>query len=84
MIDELVSTIKDMPDEKQSRVLTLVKQKLATSAFDNDRCMTNSIHEWLLPPDDIQQLPRRIATTQRVEQRVAQPATQKGEPNTIH
>ena len=83
VIDELVSTIKDMPDDKQSRVLTLVKQKLATSAFDNDRCITNPIHEWLLPPNDIQRLPRRIAATQRVEQRVAQPAPQRVSPTPL-
>jgi hypothetical protein len=83
VINELVSTIKDMPEDKQRQVLTLVKQKLATLAFDNDRCITNPIHEWLLPPGDIQPLPRRIATTQRVEHRVEQPATQRVSPTPL-
>jgi hypothetical protein len=69
VIDELVTTIKEMDPSKQARVLTLVKKKLAASQSpDDQRTLTNPLHEWLLPPGD----PQRVAQIPTMEQRVIQ------------
>jgi hypothetical protein len=58
VIDELVTTIKEMDPNKQARALTLVKEKLATmQPLDDQRTLTSPIHEWILPPGD----PQRVA-----------------------
>ncbi len=62
-----------MPLKKQSLVLTSVKRKLAASQpFDANQTLTSPVHEWLLPPGDIQRLPRTSSPEQRVEQWVEQ------------
>jgi hypothetical protein len=71
VIDELVTTIREMPPEKQNKVVTLVKQKLASHESDKHNCtLTNTLHHWILPPGDLQRAPYVPLPEQRVEQRV--------------
>ncbi len=49
--------MKEMPEYKQLQVLTLVKRKLADNSMivDVDNCIiTRPVHEWLLPPGNLQ------------------------------
>jgi hypothetical protein len=75
VIDELVTTIKEMNPNKQAHVLTLVKEKLATMQPLLDQCtLTSPIHEWILPPGDPQRVARVPPPEQRVTQRVGKDA----------
>jgi hypothetical protein len=75
VIDELVTTIKEMDPNKQARVLTLFKEKLATTQPLNDqRTLMSPIHEWILPPGDPQRVARIPPPEQRVTQRVGKDA----------
>jgi hypothetical protein len=50
--------MKEMPLDKQVSVLTPVKQMLAKpQATDHICCtITSPIHEWILPPGDLQRM----------------------------
>ncbi len=72
MINKLVTTICEMPLEKQTKVITLVKQKLASHHLDDTTCtLTNPLHHWILPPGNLQRVPCISSPEQRVEQRVS-------------
>jgi hypothetical protein len=75
VIDELVTTIKEMNPNKQACVLTLVKEKMAAMQSLDDQCtLTSPIHEWILPPGDPQRVARTPPPEQRVTQRVGKDA----------
>jgi hypothetical protein len=58
-----------MNPDKQTRVLTLVRQKLATLLPTDNNCrLTSPLHKWILPPSD----PQRVTQIPTPEQRVAQ------------
>ncbi len=72
VINKLVTTIREMPPEKQMKVVTLVKQKLASHHLDDTTCtLTNPLHHWILPPGNLQRVPYIPPPEQRVEQRVS-------------
>jgi hypothetical protein len=70
-IDKLVTTIKEMNLDKQTHVLTFIRQKSATSLpMDDHRRLTSPLHEWILPPRNPQRVTRIPTPEQRVAQRV--------------
>jgi hypothetical protein len=72
VINKLVTTVRKMPPEKQTRVITLVQQKLASHCKDGTTCtLTNPLHHLILPPGDLQRVPYDPLPEQRVEQRVS-------------
>ena len=71
VIDELVTTIKEMNPDKQTCVLTLVRQKLAALLpADDNRRLTTPLHKWILPPSNPQRVTQIPTPDQRVAQRV--------------
>jgi hypothetical protein len=72
VIDELVTTIQEMPQNKRNRVLTLVAEKLAAGQLNNPkRSLMHSKHEWIFPQGDLQRAPYVPPKEQRVpKQRV--------------
>jgi hypothetical protein len=56
--NELVTTLREMPANKSSAVLTDIKTKLAlTSPSANKRTLMCPTHEWMLPTGDLQRVP---------------------------
>jgi len=67
-----------MTAEKQRRVLTLFESKLsdATEIHEGPAFLTSPCHAWILPEDDVQQVPQLRVPTQD-QQRVAPSAEQR-------
>ncbi len=81
VIDRLIITIREMPPEKQTKVVTLIKQKLASHRLDNTTCtLTNPLHHWILPPSNLQRVPYIPPPEQKAEQRVSNTATDVAPP----
>jgi hypothetical protein len=59
-----------MPAGKQSGVLLDFKSKLALTNPTSKQTLTCPMHEWILPPGDLQRVPVILPMEQRVEQRV--------------
>jgi hypothetical protein len=68
--DELVTRLQEMPARKQSGVLSDIRSKLALTNPTYKRTLTCPMHEWMLPPGDLQRVPAIPPIEQRVEQRV--------------
>jgi hypothetical protein len=73
VIDELNTTLQEMPPQKSARVIFLMQRKLrsANSNSKATRTLTNPNHDWMLPPGYLQRSPYIPPMEQRVEQRVA-------------
>ncbi len=85
VIDEFITTIHEMPPEKQNKVVTLVKQKLASHQLDkHNRTLTNPLQHWILPPGDLQRAPYIPPPEQRVEQRVTDTTNQDAPPTSTN
>ena len=69
--NEMVAALQAMRPSKQKRVLTLMQHKIAThqDTLLADNIVTHPLHEWMLPGNDPQQLPR-LSRVARFEQRV--------------
>jgi hypothetical protein len=67
---ELVTTLQKMPAGKQSGVLLDIKSKLALTNLTSKQTLTCAMHDWMLPPGDLQRVPVIPPMEQRVEQRV--------------
>jgi hypothetical protein len=68
--NKLVTTLREMPPDKRAHILTLVEEELMLGQFtDPKRTLTNPVHEWILPPGDLQRMPYIPPLEQRVEQR---------------
>ncbi len=81
VINKLVTTVCDMPLEKQTKVITLIQQKLAPHCKDDTtHTFTNPLHHWILPLGDLQSVPYVPLPEQRVEQRVSDIATDVAPP----
>jgi hypothetical protein len=79
--NKLVTTVREMPPEKQTRVITLVQQKMASHRKDGTTCtLTNPLHHWILPPGNLQRVPYVPPPEQRVEQGVSDIATDVAPP----
>jgi hypothetical protein len=59
VISKLVTTLQELPPEKQARVISLVQRKLTSADNNSDatRTLTNPNRYWMLPPGNLQQLP---------------------------
>ncbi len=70
-IDKLVTTLHELSPEYRSGVISLVQDKLFTHmTSEHTRTLMHPMHEWLLPPVNIQRAPYIPPPEQRVEQRV--------------
>jgi hypothetical protein len=71
VIDELVTTLHELPLETRGCVLKLVTNKLVTrSSTGSPQSLIHMNREWLLPPADLQVMPYIPLPEQWVEQRV--------------
>jgi hypothetical protein len=71
VIDELITTLKELPGPKRSGVLDNIKSRLEINdAQLTKRTLTSHTDEWLLPQGDLQRVPIAAHPEQRVEQRV--------------
>jgi hypothetical protein len=69
--NKFVTTLHKLLPKKQSSVISIVQDKLSTYMTIDHRCtLTHSMHDWFLPPTNIQQAPYIPPPEQRVEQRV--------------
>jgi hypothetical protein len=58
VVDELVTTLQEMKQNKRTGVLTNIIDKIDTSCRDHDtRIITAPAHQWMLPEGDIQHHP---------------------------
>ena len=78
LTNKVVSMLKNMKIGKQWRVLTLFQAKLANTAVrpEGPAFLLSPCHAWILPEDDLQQVPQLRTPTQD-QQRVAPSAEQK-------
>ncbi len=71
MTDKLVTTLKELPVLKRSRVLDNIKSRLDIgNAQPTKRTLTSNTHKWLLPQGNLQRVPIVAHPEQRVKQRV--------------
>ncbi len=71
IIDELVTTLHELPPELSGCILKLVINNLAARPPTGPPCsLTSTNHKWLLPPAGLQLAPYVPLPEQRVEQRV--------------
>jgi hypothetical protein len=71
VINKLVTTLHELPPEKRSWVISFVQDKLSThTTIDHTRTLMHPMHDWLLPPTNIQWAPYIPWSEQMVEQRV--------------
>jgi hypothetical protein len=71
VINELITTLYKLPPEKCARVISLIQDKLSThTTIDDTRTLMHPMHNWLLPPANIQRAPYILLPEQRVEKRV--------------
>jgi len=78
LTNKVVSMLKNMTEEKQRRVLTLVKSKLSDAMvqLEGPAFLTSPCHAWILPVDNLQRVPQQRVPTQD-QQRVAPRAEQR-------
>jgi hypothetical protein len=81
LTSEVVSTLRNMTPEKQRRVFTLFQEKLANTAVqpEGPAFLSSPCHTWILPEEDLQQVPQLRTPTQDQEW-VALSAEQKVGP----
>jgi hypothetical protein len=81
VIDELVTTLGEMPPSKRAPVMVLVKQTLmAPSPPKDKRILTNPNHEWIIPPGDLQRTPYIPPVIKWAEHRASDIETQRMAP----
>ena len=80
LTNEVVSTLKTMTPKKQRKVITLVQAKLANMNVhpEGPAFLSSPCHAWMLPNDNIQQVPQiQIRPPTQDQQRVAPSAEQR-------